>query len=69
MKAFGMLHGTPMRRFFDNDARGYHAIYRPNEANRCPGCGRSHWIVGRTTVECAFCSTALPIAVPAGGGQ
>lgn len=46
--------------------RGYHAAYRPDEANRCPGCGRSHWIVGRVTAECAFCATALPIAVSAG---
>jgi hypothetical protein len=36
--------------------------YRKNEANHCPGCGRSQWIVGRTTAECAFCSTALPLA-------
>jgi hypothetical protein len=39
-----------------------HAVYRPHETNRCPGCGRSQWLVGRLLAECAFCSTALPIA-------
>lgn len=42
--------------------RGYLAVYRPDESNRCPGCGRSHWHVGRTMAQCAFCDTALPIA-------
>ncbi|WP_448664423.1 hypothetical protein ACG3SL_07025 [Sphingomonas sp. CJ20] len=37
--------------------------YRPHEANHCPGCGQSHWMVGRTTAECAFCGTALPLVV------
>jgi hypothetical protein len=27
----------------------------------CPGCGRTHWLVGRSTAECAFCATALPL--------
>jgi hypothetical protein len=34
--------------------------YRGNDA--CPGCGRSHWLIGRATAECAFCATALPLA-------
>jgi hypothetical protein len=42
-------------------ARGYYAAYRPHEVNHCPGCGRSHWLVGRLLAECAFCSTALPL--------
>ena len=42
--------------------RGYHAVYRPNERNYCPGCGRSQWIVGRRLAECAFCATAMPLA-------
>ena len=41
--------------------RGYHAVYRAGQTNHCPGCGRSHWIVGRLLAECAFCSTALPL--------
>lgn len=41
--------------------RGYHALYRAGEVNRCPGCGRSHWLVGRLLAECAFCTTALPL--------
>ena len=42
--------------------RGYHAVYREQEVNHCPGCGRTHWIIGRVSAECAFCSTALPLA-------
>ena len=42
--------------------RGYHAVYREHEVNHCPGCGRTHWIIGRMSAECAFCTTALPLA-------
>ena len=41
--------------------RGYHIVYREQETNHCPGCGRTHWYVGRVSAECAFCSTALPL--------
>ncbi|MEQ7874205.1 hypothetical protein ABDK56_09410 [Sphingomonas sp. ASV193] len=47
---------------FDPAARGYHAVYREQEVNHCPGCGRTHWLIGRMSAECAFCSTALPLA-------
>ncbi len=35
--------------------------YHPGEINRCPGCGGTHWLVGRITAECAEprCSTPL----------
>ncbi len=46
----------------DPARRGYHVVYRPWEVNHCPGCGRSHWLVGRLSAECAFCATALPLA-------
>lgn len=46
----------------DPMGRGYHAVYREDEVNHCPGCGRTHWLVGRLSAECAFCSTALPLA-------
>ena len=46
----------------DPSARGYHAVYREHEVNHCPGCGRTHWLIGRMSAECAFCSTALPLA-------
>jgi hypothetical protein len=42
--------------------RGYNAVYRARETNYCPGCGRTHWYVGRVSAECGFCSTALPLA-------
>ena len=47
---------------FDPARRGYHAVYRENEINHCPGCGRTHWYVGRSLAECGFCATALPLS-------
>ena len=46
----------------DPAVRGYHVVYRPDQINHCPGCGRTHWIIGRISAECAFCATALPLA-------
>jgi len=46
---------------YDPAARGYHAVYWPHQVNHCPGCGRSHWIIGRQLAECGFCGTALPL--------
>jgi hypothetical protein len=43
-------------------ARGHHVVYRTNESNRCPGCGRAQWYVGRITAECGFCGTAVALA-------
>ena len=51
------------RRFaHDPEVRGYHAIYRHDAVNHCPGCGRTHWHIGRVSAECGFCGTALPFA-------
>ena len=56
----------------DLPGRGHHVVYRSNESNRCPGCGRAQWHVGRASAECAFCGTAVPLAeakwVGASGG-
>jgi hypothetical protein len=46
---------------------GYRVAYHPQETNHCPGCGKSHWMIGRMTAECAFCGTALPLI--AGGNM
>lgn len=46
---------------FDPARMGFRIVYRANETNHCPGCGRSHWMVGRLTAECAYCATALPL--------
>jgi hypothetical protein len=46
---------------FNPALRGYHAAYRENEVNYCPGCSRTHWLIGRISAECAFCHTALPL--------
>lgn len=42
--------------------RGHHIVYRANSSNHCPGCGRSHWYVGRVSAECSFCGAAVPLA-------
>jgi len=47
---------------FDPARRGYQFVYRDNETNRCPGCGRTHWYIGRLLAECGFCGTAIPLA-------
>ena len=46
----------------DPAIRGYLIVYRENQVNHCPGCGRTHWYVGRFSAECGFCATALPLA-------
>ncbi len=53
---------TPAGNQFNPAKRGYHAVYRENQVNHCPGCGRTHWYVGRTLAECGFCATALPLS-------
>ena len=53
---------SAMQSFHNPAGRGYHAVYRENEVNHCPGCGRTHWLIGRVSAECAFCATALPLA-------
>ena len=54
LSEMGMSHDPAMR--------GYHVVYREHEVNHCPGCGRTQWLIGRVSAECAFCSTALPLA-------
>ncbi len=57
-----MLSSTNVARTpFNPSDRGYHAVYHEGEVNHCPGCGRTHWLVGRLSAECAFCSTAMPL--------
>lgn len=41
--------------------RGYHISYRGDGTDRCPGCGRQHFHIGRVLAECAFCGTAIPL--------
>jgi len=54
-----MLGSSEVRRPYE---RGYHAVYHDGEINHCPGCGRTQWLIGRMSAECAFCATALPLA-------
>jgi hypothetical protein len=55
------IEGSARRRF-DPAMRGFGLLYHTGETNRCPGCGRTHWIVGRRSAECALCGTALALA-------
>jgi hypothetical protein len=43
--------------------RGYGILFRSDQVNHCPGCGKSHWHVGRLLAECAFCATAVPLDI------
>lgn len=52
----------------DLTARGYQVLFHPDESNRCPGCGKAQWLVGRSVAECASCGTALVIAEAQLGG-
>jgi hypothetical protein len=63
-----MLSSIEARGAFNPNARGYHAVYHDGEVNHCPGCGRTHWLIGRMSAECAFCSTALPLKEAANRG-
>ena len=58
----GQASFHPAAHAYHPAGRGYHAVYRENEVNHCPGCGRTHWLIGRMSAECAFCTTALPLA-------
>ena len=56
------VNQNDLRSFAHDPAqRGYHAVYREDATNHCPGCGRTHWFVGRLSAECGFCATALPL--------
>ena len=59
-----MLRAIEGTRSFPHDpsTRGYLFVYQMGETNRCPGCGRSHWHIGRISAECGFCGTALALA-------
>jgi uncharacterized protein (DUF983 family) len=59
-----MLRPIESSRQFAHDParRGFLMLYRPGEVNRCPGCGRTHWYVGRLSAECGFCGTAIALA-------
>ncbi len=48
--------------------RGFMPLYYAGESNHCPGCGGTHWHIGRVSAECARCETALPIALAGPNG-
>lgn len=53
---------NPTRAAFKPSERGGVPAYREDEVNHCPGCGRTHWHIGRVLAQCAFCETALPLS-------
>lgn len=44
--------------------RPFVPLYHQDTVNHCPACGGRHWHIGRSTAECAFCATALPLTMP-----
>ena len=46
-------------------SRGFIPLYHQDTVNHCPSCGQRNWHIGRSTAECAFCETALPLAMVA----
>lgn len=42
--------------------RGFRPLYYKDSVNHCPGCGKTHWHIGRVSAECAHCETAIPLA-------
>ena len=59
MRAFESGRGRHVK----PELRGYGIMYYQGQMNHCPGCGRSHWHVGRISAQCAFCETSLPFAL------
>jgi hypothetical protein len=60
-----MLSSTQSRRnYFNPSARGYHAVYHDGEVNHCPGCGRTHWLIGRDGVAAQGSDDPGPRADP-----
>ncbi len=45
--------------------RAFIPLYHADTVNHCPACGHTHWHIGRSTAECAFCETALPLSAVA----
>lgn len=45
---------------------GRPVVYRPGSETACPECGKTNWLVGRSTAECAHCATALPLSADQG---
>lgn len=45
--------------------RGFSPVYYADVVNHCPACGHTHWHIGRSMAQCAFCDTALPLAIVA----
>ena len=59
---FNPINKTPPAHFGQPSLRGYQFLYHRGAVNHCPGCGRTHWYVGRVSAECGFCETAVPLA-------
>ena len=55
-----------MARIDRNRLTGTPQTYRPGHEFGCPGCGRTNWHVGRSTAECAYCATAVPLSADTG---
>jgi hypothetical protein len=59
MNARDFINALPLP---ERVSRGFVPLYHSDTVNHCPACGHRHWHIGRSTAECAFCETALPLA-------
>lgn len=39
-------------------------LYYADSINHCQSCGHTHWHIGRSSAQCAFCDDAIPLAQP-----
>lgn len=62
MRPIEVAKAIPLPAFL---ARSFIPLYHQDTVNHCPSCGHTHWHIGRSTAECAFCATALPLAMVA----
>ncbi len=58
------MQAAVVRQAIPFQPNGFRIAYHRGITNHCPGCTQTQWIIGRITAQCAFCATAVPLAVP-----
>lgn len=53
---------NPLSNPLSNLGRAALPLYHADTINHCSSCGHSHWHIGRSTAQCAFCDNAIPLA-------
>lgn len=62
MRPVDLVRTIPLPAFL---CRTFIPLYHADTVNHCPACSGRQWHIGRSTAECAFCATALPLAMVA----